>query len=106
MDYAGYYPPANGAAGLETLRKNDYLTDYAVFTCPSTKTVRGENNQPLTEANVDYVYIGGLNSKSDRKLPLMYDKTKNHGNYYGNVLFVDGTVSSIEGNPWAQNIKK
>ncbi len=105
-DYAGYYPPSNGAAGLETLRKYDYLTDYAVFTCPSTKTGRGKNDQTLTEEIIDYVYIGGLNQKSDPKQLLLYDKPNNHGNYYGNVLFVDGTVNSIEGNPWTQNIKR
>jgi len=106
MDYAGYYPPVNGAAGLEVLRKNDYLTDYDVYRCPSSATERGRDNQPLTEEILDYVYIGGLNTKSDPNLPLAYDKAKNHGNYYGNVLFVDGTVKSIEGDPWTQNIKK
>ncbi len=105
MDYAGYFPQANGAVGLELLRKNDYLTDYAVFACPSTKKGKGKDNQPLTEENVDYVYIGGSNTKSDPKQPLMYDKANNHG-YYGNVLFVDGPVEGIYGNPWTQNIKK
>lgn len=104
-DYAGNYPSPGGAAGFEVLRKNDYLTDYAVFTCPSTKTVQGRGEQPLTEEIVDYVYIGGLNTKSDPKQPLMYDKANNHG-YYGNVLFADGTVQGIYGNPWPQNIKK
>ena len=105
MDYAGYFPQANGAVGLELLRKNDYLTDYAVFACPSTKKGNGKDNQPLTEENVDYVYICGSNTKSDPKQPLMYDKANNHG-YYGNVLFADGTVEGIYGNPWTQNIKK
>lgn len=107
IDYAGNYPPPNGATGLEILRKNDYLTDCNLYTCPSVTTRIGcQDTYPLTEELVDYVYIGGLNNKSDRKLPLMYDKTKNHGNYYGNVLFVDGTIKGIEGNPWTQNIKK
>jgi len=104
-DYAGYYPPANGGVGLETLRKNDYLTDYAVFTCPSIKTVRGKNDQPLTEVNVDYVYVGGLNTKSNPNLPLLYDKANNHG-YFGNVLFADCSVAGIYGNPWTTNIRK
>ena len=105
LDYAGYFPQANGAVGLEVLRKNDYMTDYAVYTCPCSKTERGKDNQPLTEESVDYVYVGGLNTKSDPKQPLMYDKASNHG-YYGNVLFADGTVEGIYGNPWTQNIKK
>jgi len=104
-DYAGNYPSPGGAAGFEVLRKHGYLTDYAAFTCPSTQTVRGSGEQPLTEEIVDYVYIGGLNQKSDPSLPLMYDKASNHG-YYGNVLFADGTVEGIYGNPWTQNIKK
>lgn len=106
IDFAGNYPSPGGAAGFELLRKNDYLTDYAVYTCPSTQTVRGSGDQPLTENLVDYVYIGGLNQKSSPRQPLMYDKPNNHGNYYGNVLFTDGTVERIEGNPWTANIKK
>ena len=109
-DYAGYYPPENGAAGLEVLRKNDYLTDYSVYICPSTLTVGGKGNQPLTEENMNYVYIGGLNTKSDPNLPLMYDKSNNHNHSnsdaFGNVLFVDGTIKGIEGNPWTKNIRK
>ena len=65
-----------------------------------------QDNPTLTEENVDYVYIGGLNIKSDRNLPLMYDKANNHGGYFGNVLFADGTIKAIEGNPWTQNIRK
>ena len=105
-DYAGYYPPANGAAGLEALRKNDYLTDYGVYRCPSVtmESKDFKRHESLTEENVDYVYIGGLNTKSDRKLPLIYDKANNHG-YYGNVLFADGIVEGIEGDPWTKNIK-
>ena len=104
-DYAGNYPPENGAAGLEVLRKNDYLTNCAVYHCPSV-TMECQDNPTLTEENVDYVYIGGLNIKSDRNLPLMYDKANNHGGYFGNVLFADGTIKAIEGNPWTQNIRK
>lgn len=104
-DYAGNYPPANGAAGLEELRKEGYMTGAFMFVCPNTSTTKCKSDQPLTEENVDYVYIGGLNTKSDPKQPLMYDKANNHG-YYGSVLFADGTVEGIYGNPWTQNIKK
>ena len=104
-DFAGNYPSPGGAAGFEILRKYGYLTDYAIFTCPSTQTARGSGEQPLTEEVVDYVLVGDLNEKSDQKQPLMYDKANNHG-CYGNVLFADGTVEGIYGNPWTQNIKK
>ncbi len=104
-DYAGYYPPVSGAAGLEVLRKNDYLTNCAVYRCPSV-TMERQDDLPLTEENVDYVYIGGLNTKSDPNLPLAYDKATNHDGYFGNELFADGTIKAIEGNPWTQNIRK
>ena len=107
MDYADYYPPPNGAAGLEVLRKKDYLTDYAVYHCPGVATgCRCRENPTLTDESIDYVYIGGLNTKSDPNLPIVYDKAENHGSYFGNVLFVDGTIKGIEGNPWTKNIRK
>ncbi|MFA7230022.1 MAG: DUF1559 domain-containing protein [Victivallaceae bacterium] len=104
-DYAGFYPPENGAAGLEVLRKNDYLTDYGIYICPSTTTTKGKDGQPLTEDNMDYIYIGGLKSTSDPNLPLAYDKAKNH-EYYGNILFANGTVKGFTGNPWTEKIKE
>ncbi|MFA7230021.1 MAG: DUF1559 domain-containing protein [Victivallaceae bacterium] len=107
MDYNGFYPPENGAAGLETLRKNDYLTDYVVYLCPSSATeIDCGGVHSLTEDNVDYVYVGGLKSTSDPNLPLAYDKVKNHDGYYGNVLYANGTVKGIEGDPWTENIEK
>ena len=106
-DYAGYYPPANGAAGLEMLRNNYYLSSHETYVCPSSSTDYSCNDiHPLTEENIDYVYIGGLNTKSDPNLPLAYDKAMNHGGYFGNVLFVDGTIKALEGDPWTQNIRK
>jgi len=104
-DYSGYFPPANGAAGLEYLRKYDYLTDYAVYICPSTITKKGQKYQPLTEENVDYVYIGGLNEKSDPNALILLDKPNNH-EFFGNVIFVDGTVRGILEKDWMEKIKK
>jgi len=105
MDYDDNFPPANGAAGLEYLRKYNYLTDYAVYVCSSTKTALGKDKQPLTEETVDYVYVGGLNEKSDQKSPVLYDKPRNHEDF-GNVLFADGTVSNFIGKNWTEKIKK
>jgi len=105
MDYAGNFPPANGAVGLEYLRKYDYLTDYAVYICPSTRTARDKDTQPLTEDIVDYVYIGGLNEKSAQNTPVLYDKPGNHQDF-GNVLFADGTVNNFSGKNWVEKIKK
>jgi hypothetical protein len=106
MDYSGYFPPANGAAGLEYLRKYDYLTDHSVYACPSGKTAKSkDNNQPLTEQTVDYVYVGGLNEKSDPNAPVLYDKPGNHKDY-GNAGTVNGKVKSIYGKDWMGKIKK
>ena len=37
-----------GHEALEILRGNDYLSDYAVFTCPSSITATGSGTNPLT----------------------------------------------------------
>lgn len=105
MDFSDYFPPANGAAGLEYLRKYDYLADYAVYTCPSTQTAKGKGKQPLTEDIVDYVYVGGLNEKSAQNTPILYDKSGNHQDF-GNVGTVDGTVKGISGKDWMKEIRK
>ena len=104
-DYSGNFPPANGAAGLEYLRKYDYLTDYTVYVCPSTRTARGKGNQPLTEEIVDYVYIGRLNEKSDPNSIILYDKARNH-EFFGNVAKSGGVIEGIYGKPWTEKIKK
>ena len=105
MDYSGNLPPANGAAGLEYLRKYDYMTDYAVYICPSTMTRKGTGTQPLTEDIVDYVYIGGLNEKSDPNSIILYDKASNH-EFFGNVAKSGGVIEGIYGKPWTEKIKK
>ena len=105
MDFSDCFPPANGAAGLEYLRKYDYLADYAVYTCPSTQTAKGKGKQPLTEDIVDYVYIGGLNEKSAQNTPILYDKPGNHQDF-GNVGTVDGDAKGIAGKDWMKEIRK
>jgi len=111
-DYSGYFPPENGAAGLEYLRKYDYLTDYSAYTCPSTKTARGKANQPLTEETVDYVYAGGLTDKSGPNLPVLYDKPGNHKSVC-NVIISDAKyiyeknwLEDIYGKDLMEKIKK
>jgi hypothetical protein len=54
-DNAGNFPPANA---LRRISEKVRLSDHAAYICPTT--VRGRNNQPLSEENVDYVYVGGL----------------------------------------------
>ncbi len=105
MDFSDCFPPANGAAGLEYLRKYEYLADYAVYICPSTQTAKGKGKQPLTEDIVDYVYVGGLNEKSAPNTPILYDKPGNHQDF-GNVGTVDGAAKGIAGKDWMKEIRK
>ena len=105
IDYSGNFPPANGAAGLEYLRKYDYLTDCALAVCSSTKTTPAKSSQALTEDTVDYVYVGGLTEKSDSNTPILYDKSGNHQDF-GNVGTVDGAAKGIAGKDWKKEIGK
>jgi prepilin-type processing-associated H-X9-DG protein len=95
MQYAGdnddWYPPYDGAKGLETLRKAGYLTDSVIFICPSTKAEPAKEGEPLTEDNVSYVYKGGYKNTSGSDIPIVWDKPENHINYK-NTLFSDGHV--------------
>lgn len=90
MDYDDFFPPENNAKGLDILRETDYLTDYGVYSCPSSTTKRGTTG-PITELNCDYIYLGGSKEGEDSNTPLVFDKVKNHSNYI-NVLFLDGHV--------------
>ena len=104
MDYNDWLPDESGGAGLEQLRSNDYLTDYEVYHCPSSKSPKGESNQKLNDKIVDYIYRAGLkdppvNCKDSSKIPVIWDKPTNHKNY-GNVLFLDGHVKGFKGKGW------
>lgn len=92
MDYNDQFPPFDGAKGLEILRRNDYLTDYKIYTCPSNPMATpGKDNEPLTEDSVDYVFRGGLNETLSADTPIAWDKDRNHKNYK-NILYIDGHV--------------
>jgi Protein of unknown function (DUF1559) len=93
MDFSDAFPEKDGWEGLEQLRVNDYLTDYGVYTCPSTSTSAGEFG-PLTKDNCDYIYFGGFKEgatdNSDvASYPLMFDIPGNHSRYI-NAVFEDG----------------
>ena len=97
MDYNNFFPDKD----LEQLRVNGYLTDYGVYTCPSTDTRKGKDKKKITDTIVDYVYQKGLKYSKDSKTPLLWDKPKNHKNY-GNVLFIDGHVKAFKGADWME----
>ncbi len=67
IDYESRLPNKPGADGLEILRAYDFLTDYAIYICPSSTTTAGTGSQPLgykaintTNGGADYAYAGGM----------------------------------------------
>ena len=99
MDYNDSFPEKANAAGLEQLRANDYLTDYGVYTCPSTTTIAGTGTEPLTPNNCDYIYLSGFMEGSSYKnnlpdIPIAFDVPSDHRNYI-NILFQDGHVQGF-----------
>jgi prepilin-type processing-associated H-X9-DG protein len=104
MDYDDNFPPQSGAAGLEILRRNDYLTDYKIYTCPNASISPGSGTAPLTESTVSYVFRGGLTETDPADSAICWDKPNNHKNY-GNILFIDGHVMGFSGPNWMDNIK-
>ncbi len=129
IDYQDRLPNLNGAGGLELLRKNDFLTDYGVYVCPSTTHTKGKGTIPLvdtdtannkdvtaatngTAGSTSYAFAGGMlegasgtygNADSgisaDRTDNTIAAKYGNHNNY-GNILFHDGHVSGFAGDNW------
>ena len=71
IDYESRLPDKPGARGLEILRAYDFLTDYAIYICPSSTTTGGSGSQPLGYSTIeagtagkfggcDYGYAGGM----------------------------------------------
>ena len=98
------YPPFDGVKGLEILRKEGFLENARIYTCPSTVTEAQEEGKPLTEETVSYHYVGGLSENSPVNTILAYDKPNNHDKY-GNVLFVDGHVKGYAGANWLEHAR-
>jgi prepilin-type processing-associated H-X9-DG protein len=94
MDHKDKFPAKDGAAGLEELRKQDYLPVPKIYVCPSSNTEPAKPGQPLTEKNVSYIYLGGFDEMVPADTPLAFDKPGNHTKYV-NVLFADGHVTGI-----------
>ena len=71
IDYESRLPNYAGAEGLEILRAYDFLTDYAIYICPSSTTTGGSGSQRLGYGTIeagtvskfggcDYAYAGGM----------------------------------------------
>lgn len=125
IDYESQLPNLSGVNGFEILRANDYLSDYAVYVCPSCTTQKAKGTDSLagtkagdTEVNVgalsDYYYAGGMIEGDSATFGradsgIAADKIKrsteakdsnggadNHSKY-GNVLFQGGHVTGFTG---------
>ena len=102
--FNGKFPEPGGAKGLDLLRKKGFLTVSQVFICPSTGHIPASKNEPLTESNCDYVYVGGLSEYSGDKVPILWSKPGNHKDY-GIILYVNGDVEECTGNNWLSKTK-
>jgi len=126
MDNDDDFPDKDDAKGLEMLRKNDYLTDYNFYTCPSvnresifeaiahlvyhgTSADRKPEYGNLTEENVSFCYNGKQKYSPDNKTPVAWDKRYNHKkdantiDYVidgGNVLLANGEIETVKGRNW------
>ena len=103
-DYAEKFPaPGADASGLELLRKNDYLTTYKVYICPSTTQDPLTGTAALVAANCSYQY-NDLESEDTcgTATGLCRDNNNNHTKF-GNVLFGDGHVKGFAGTDWTSN---
>ena len=113
----------NGWKGLEILRSNDFLTDYAVFVCPSSTTSAGTGIKQLTyaasnaaaDANASYAFVGGMiegdssiYGRADSAISAdltgaasigSNNDNPNHTGY-GNILYQGGHVTGHTGNGW------
>ena len=109
---------SNRAGGFELLRVNNYLTDHAVYVCPSTSVTKASGNTSLTlkgTANLSYAYQAGLVDGTNTATGLAgsgvsadltgdADVTSNGGaanhTKFGNILFLDGHVRGVSGLGW------
>ena len=126
MDFQDRFPigKTDGTYGLELLRKNAYLQDYAIYCCPSTTTTRGSGTSALSQgtaatANVDFAFAAGMmegnstlfgNAESAMASDIYSTATSktngassadipNHADY-GNMLFHDAHVTGFAGAQW------
>lgn len=94
MEYDGYYPPYDGAQGLNLLLTTDMINNPKVFVCPSTETKPVAPGQVLTEENTDYIYIAPkkkVSKKGNSSQIVLRDRKGNFKNFE-NVLYINGRV--------------
>jgi hypothetical protein len=78
-DSEGFLPPE-----LKTLQESDYLSDSAIYRCPS-------RTRPNAEFS-DYLYFGRDRKLKDPPFLLVRDRDKNHPGVYWNNLLSNGEI--------------
>ena len=111
IDYTDKFPVGadeQSATAWEVLRLNNYVTDYKIYTCPTTPPLSGAGSgtTALTATgstiNISYLYSPGLTESSQPDSGIACDSVSNH-TAYGNILFIDGHVQGYAGASWTSN---
>ena len=124
IDFESRLPSDAGVDGLEVLRVNDYLTDYAIYVCPSSTTTKGTGTQALTGTAAggstvvkgglsDYYYAGGMMEgdsatygradsgiaadKIGKRAATSSNGGQANHSKFGNILFQGGHVAGFTG---------
>ena len=94
QDNDGWFPPEDGAAGLNELLRQGCLTDASLYVCPGDSRQKLTSGK-LTEEHCSYLYFGGLRAlESSREEILVADKPENHGGKFRHRLHVGGHIST------------
>ncbi len=122
-DYDSRLPEQGSCGGLEELRASGYLTDYAVYTCPSTTTSAQTGTLALVESTTDYAFCPGMMLGDSAKFgrsdsgvsadkdgsagtaQLSNGNAPNHTDY-GNVLFLGGNVNGFSTAKWYSKVNR
>lgn len=95
-DFDSRFPVQDNARGLDALRSTGVLTDHAVYVCPSSTTTAGSGEEPLTDANCDYIYLGGLfDTDWTQDCPIVIERPGSHVGNSVNILYAGGYVNTI-----------
>ncbi len=95
-DFYSRYPVQDNARGLDALRSTGVLTYHAAYVCPSSTTTAGSGEEPLTDANCDYIYLGGLfYTDWTQDCPIVIERPGSHVGNSVNILYAGGYVNNI-----------
>ena len=96
IDFESRFPVQDNARGLDALRSTGALTDHACYVCPSSTTTAGSGEEPLTDANCDYIYLGGLfDTDWTQDCPIVIERPGSHVDNSVNILYAGGYVNTI-----------